>query len=245
MKAQKGFTLVELMVAMLLGLIISGAALQLFLTNQRTFAVQQAQSGLAEDGHMIIRYITADLRNAGAAGADIGTVNPVILDRTDNGTGGGNDTITVTHLSQWDYCQGVDLSAGGTNPEGEWTEITYNVRDETLFCTSDQPVTGTGETAMISGVESFQILYGVDREADEELAITEYITGSALEPEDVIAAIRLGLVLRSDNNNLPVPEGANTFQVLDETHTVSTADKALRRSFDTTVHIRNHHWEDI
>lgn len=246
MKSQKGFTLVELMVAMLLGLIISGAALQLFLTNQRTFALQQAQSELEEDGHMIIRYITADLRNAGMGDGTIGTVSPLDLNSTENGTGGGNDTITIEYLSQWDYCQGADLTSGGSNLEGEWSKITYSVSDETLFCTSVQSASGTGgDTAMLTGVESFQILYGVDREADGELAITEYITGSELESEDVVVAIRLGLVLRSDNDNLPVPAGTNTFQVLDESYTPAAADRALRRAFDTTVHIRNYHWEDI
>ena len=61
---QQGFTLIELMVAMIIGLILTLAALQLFLTNQRTFALQQALAELHEDGQMITRYMTADIRQA-------------------------------------------------------------------------------------------------------------------------------------------------------------------------------------
>jgi type IV pilus assembly protein PilW len=43
-KKQSGFSLVELMVAMLVGLVVTGAALQLLITNNRTFALQQATS---------------------------------------------------------------------------------------------------------------------------------------------------------------------------------------------------------
>ena len=65
MKKSKGFSLVELMVAMLLGLLITGAALQLFLANQQSFALQQTLSRVQEDGQLFVRYLREDLRRAG------------------------------------------------------------------------------------------------------------------------------------------------------------------------------------
>lgn len=43
---QSGFTLVELMISIVLGLLISAIALQLFLTSQRSVTVQQAMMNL-------------------------------------------------------------------------------------------------------------------------------------------------------------------------------------------------------
>ena len=53
MRKDKGFSLVELMVAMLLGLLITGAALQLFLANQQSFALQQTLSRVQENGQLL------------------------------------------------------------------------------------------------------------------------------------------------------------------------------------------------
>src|SRR5690606_26613436 len=77
--SQEGISLIELMIALLLGLVLSLAAVQLLLTNQRTFSLQDAVTSLNEDGQMALRYIAADIRNAGRAGGDIGFTQPVIL----------------------------------------------------------------------------------------------------------------------------------------------------------------------
>ena len=62
---QSGFSLVELMVAMALGLLITGAALSLFSTNQRMFQLQQGESELQEQGYLAMRFIVEDVRMAG------------------------------------------------------------------------------------------------------------------------------------------------------------------------------------
>lgn len=77
---QHGLTLIELMVALLLGLIFSAAAFQLLFANQRTFELQQTIATLQEDGQMALRYITADIRNAGRGTILQGTIQPVILE---------------------------------------------------------------------------------------------------------------------------------------------------------------------
>src|SRR5690606_6991348 len=43
---QRGFTLIELMIALVLGLLVSAIAVQLFLTSQRSVTVQQAMMNL-------------------------------------------------------------------------------------------------------------------------------------------------------------------------------------------------------
>ncbi|WVM89580.1 prepilin-type N-terminal cleavage/methylation domain-containing protein [Halopseudomonas pachastrellae] len=64
--SQQGLTLVELMIALLLGLLLSFAAIQLLVSNQRTFSLQDAVTGVNEDGQTVLRYIAADIRKLGA-----------------------------------------------------------------------------------------------------------------------------------------------------------------------------------
>ncbi|MEC8056441.1 MAG: prepilin-type N-terminal cleavage/methylation domain-containing protein, partial [Pseudomonadota bacterium] len=61
---QKGFTLLELMVALALGLIISAAAIQLFLTSQRSITMQQALSNMQSDSVFGLEALIRDIRLA-------------------------------------------------------------------------------------------------------------------------------------------------------------------------------------
>lgn len=59
---QKGFTLIELMISLTLGLIISAAAILLFLTGQKSLSMQQGTSDLQDNANFGLNYITKDLR---------------------------------------------------------------------------------------------------------------------------------------------------------------------------------------
>lgn len=61
---QKGFTLVELLVSLVLGLIISAAAIQLFYTGQKSAMMQQGGSNLLNSGYFGLDYMVNDIRLA-------------------------------------------------------------------------------------------------------------------------------------------------------------------------------------
>ena len=62
MKIQKGFTLVELMVALALGLVIVAAATLLFLTAIKSNQTQSAMTDLQDNANFGLNYITQDIR---------------------------------------------------------------------------------------------------------------------------------------------------------------------------------------
>lgn len=64
MKAQKGFTLVELLVALVLGLIITATALLLFLTGQKSYSMQQGTADLQDNANFGLSFITQGVRLA-------------------------------------------------------------------------------------------------------------------------------------------------------------------------------------
>lgn len=61
---QKGLSLVELMIAMLLGLIVLLAVTQIFVGNRQTFALTEASSEVQESGRIALQLLSRAVRNA-------------------------------------------------------------------------------------------------------------------------------------------------------------------------------------
>lgn len=227
---QRGFTLVELMVAMLIGLILTLAALQVFLTNQRTFALQQALTELNEDGQLAIRYMVADIRRAGQGDDVLGAVEPVWLEQASDG-GSGNDTLAIQY---W----GLDTCTGEQFVDPTEVQSIYSISN-----TGELQCTSNGETAgLLTGVESFQVLYGIDTADDGELGPIQYVNAGSLDEDSIVVAIRVGLLLSSDSFNQGEATARN-YWVLDQQ--ASTNDALLRRVYSTSVQLRNYDWEAV
>lgn len=68
MQFQKGLSLVELMIAIALGLILMTGVIQIFISSKDTFSTQQATSRVQETGRLAVEFINRDLRMAGFTG---------------------------------------------------------------------------------------------------------------------------------------------------------------------------------
>jgi type IV pilus assembly protein PilW len=66
--AQRGFSLIELLIAMALGLILVLGVTQLFLGSKRSFVLQQQMATLQENARFVLTRISRDLRQAGLFG---------------------------------------------------------------------------------------------------------------------------------------------------------------------------------
>jgi len=74
-----GFTLIELMIAMILGLVIIGGTVSIFIANQQAFRVQDALEETLDSGRMAFEIIARDVRAAGnSACPNSGTVTNVL-----------------------------------------------------------------------------------------------------------------------------------------------------------------------
>ncbi len=65
---QSGLTMVELLVAMVLGLILIGGVVQIYLSNNQTYRVTEASSRIQENARFAFRYLTRQVRMAGFSG---------------------------------------------------------------------------------------------------------------------------------------------------------------------------------
>ena len=66
----EGLTLIELMIAMLLGLLIVGAAIGIFVSNSQAYRSTQNLSRIQETGHIAFEMLAKDIREAGANPCD-------------------------------------------------------------------------------------------------------------------------------------------------------------------------------
>jgi type IV pilus assembly protein PilW len=65
---QSGFTLIEIMVAMLIGVFLIGGTLQIFISTRQTYRMQENLSRLQENGRFAMDFISRDMRMAGFQG---------------------------------------------------------------------------------------------------------------------------------------------------------------------------------
>lgn len=65
---QSGLGLVEIMVAIVVGLIVLDGVLQIYLNSNQTYRMQENQSRIQENGRFALQFMTKDLRAAGYIG---------------------------------------------------------------------------------------------------------------------------------------------------------------------------------
>ncbi|MBU3021859.1 PilW family protein [Aestuariibacter sp. A3R04] len=188
---QRGFSLVELMIALVLGLIISGAVIQTMISARVTNSLNQAVSQVQEAGRFVMLRLSRDIMEAGRFDQIVSNVDatvdhlveaafiqnrPVGLagDYTSNaslgssqGTNGANDDLVINLLGKED-CTGNRF---GYPADTEFHVVNkYYVANNKLYCTGfdgrvlrglRSPVVGSRSVILMDNVESFQVQYGV------------------------------------------------------------------------------------
>lgn len=86
MKISKGFTLLELMIAITLGLLITAASIMLFLSVSRNYSTQKAGSEIEGNGVFGIPHMIRQLR-------EVPSLNGVLLSQSSNQKEGTNFTV--------------------------------------------------------------------------------------------------------------------------------------------------------
>ncbi|MCK5873341.1 MAG: PilW family protein [Alcanivoracaceae bacterium] len=260
MHAQKGFSIVELMIALALGSLITLAAVQLFSTNQRTFQLQQGLTDVQEQGRFALDYISRDLRTMGLRDPDVASADPGLLlaDSTVNGVvvpasqdgggvGAGNDRLTFSfHARAGDTdCEGDIAGAAALVANTYWVA---GPNQDQLFCAgSVDPL--TAGLVLVEGVDSFQVQLGVDTTVDGVPAAGHYRRINEVVATDQIVSVRIGLLVRATQGNLPTSLAPpQDLLVLDRVLTAGDPpleDVTVRRLFTSTVRARNYVWENI
>lgn len=84
--SQKGLSLIELMVAMLIGLILIAGIGNIFIDSKRTYSFQQGLARIQENGRMALEFLGRDIRMAGYMGCASGEYSSVTNTLKDSAT---------------------------------------------------------------------------------------------------------------------------------------------------------------
>jgi type IV pilus assembly protein PilW len=129
---QIGFTLIELMISLALGLIVVAAAILLFLTGQKSVAMQKGVAELQDNANFGLNYITKDIRLT-----NLNVKNAMINDQTPFG-GVVLTASTTDQKSNIFLTESLDVSL--ISNSGLTTNVTKSIGSTTAVDSSDQLV---------------------------------------------------------------------------------------------------------
>ena len=218
---QRGFSMVEILVALLLSLILTTGIIQLFIGSKQTYRFHDALSRLQENGRFAIESMAADIRMAGYPN------NPSTAVETNGTDGNGNDDITVRWSDNGAQTRVYSIGPG-TGPAPACPAAANSLRLNR---------NNGGNQELIEGVQAMQILYGV---CTNGVVNPPYVNAAGVGAANWanVCSVRIHLLLVSMENNV-VTQPQTVFFPADTVNTIVPADRCLRQAFSTTVAIRN------
>jgi type IV pilus assembly protein PilW len=255
----RGFSVIELLVAMTIGLILTVIIAQLFVSTRQTYTAQEEQARMQESGRFALEMLARELRQAGYKQAESTgsfTVAAPPLSVT-NGSGtnesdeftvrffGSDGTVAGTSDGTVTDCRGTGATRNTVSADRFY--IAANAAGQpALFCDS----AGT-QTELVTDVESLQVLLGEDIDGDKNA--DRYVRpGTAGMNMDNVVAVRVSLLMRTasggatevdtktyrhfgtDYDAAAMGDAGAAF-----TPPTATPDRRIRRIYQATVTLRN------
>jgi len=114
---QHGVTLIELMVALVIGLILTAGAVQIFLGSKETYRTSEALSRVQENGRMALQLLGQDIRQADYKGCqdNLTDVNNQLNDDSSDYQPLANGGVDVSDDGGPNNSDGFTLRSAGTN----------------------------------------------------------------------------------------------------------------------------------
>jgi type IV pilus assembly protein PilW len=217
-----GFGLIEVMIALVLGLVLVLGITQIFASSRQTAAVQDASATLQEDARYVLTRMTQELRMAGMFGclslasASVSGV-PAAFDDPIQWTNGtstlriitSNATQAVGPTSNADWTLVTDCRTSGAVTAGVATpgngEIALPIRQIEYQLDAAENVlqvrsSGAGSfEPLIGNVQSFDIQFGVAANAGDPYVSGNYVAPGSVANPALIRSVRIALVLEDEN----------------------------------------------
>jgi type IV pilus assembly protein PilW len=213
LKTQRGFTLLEIMIAMSIGLFLLGALMTIVQTNKAVF-INQSQLAQLQDSERMAMTLMADvIQRAGyfpdptvnTAGGTLIASAPFANGQTITGAAG--DSVSVRYMTAGGdgilNCSGLSNPVGGANIlYVNQFAVVAGVPSGQLVCTMN----GTPYT-LVNGVTNLSVLYGVKTNlAAAGNNVDTYLRASQMTPTNWNNVITV-MVTLTFNNPLFVAAG--------------------------------------
>lgn len=201
----RGFTLIELMIALLLGLIVIGAIGAVFLSSSRTYRTTESLSRLQENARFAVQFISREVQLAGyadafqrgivgdgliyPADAVFSSVGQVIVgNRVNTSTLAGTDSIEIRYggsdIAPLRDCLGNQLATSAFV-----TVRLYVNTNNQLSCS----VNGANAESLVDGIADMTIEYGVNS-ANEFMSASGLVAAGASWVDVVSVKVTLAVL---------------------------------------------------
>lgn len=211
-KESRGFGLIEVMVALVLGLLVVLGVTQIFVSAKQTYQVQDSSAKLQEDARFLLTRLTQDIRMAGMFGClslSSGSVSGTVPSGFSQPIDWDDSTKTLTlytsvvggAAADWKIvtdCSGsaeikqgteaVTLAGGQILLPIRKIEYVYDSNSKVLYI-----VAGGVKQPLISGVDAFNVSFGLAADAASDYASGSYVTTVA--NSSLIRSVRLQVTL--------------------------------------------------
>ncbi|MGI0117280.1 PilW family protein [Zooshikella sp. RANM57] len=252
LKKQSGLSLIELMIALVLGLLLLAGVLQVFLGSSQTYRLTGDLARAQENGRFALDMLTRDIRMAGYRHPDKGELIDFFMVGADcpntdacttnvSGTAGSDIIAVQLDPEENTDCLGSSVGADDIviNVYSIGTQTVSGVNISSLFCrgwnvTTDAWTT-TSAQPLVDGIENMQVLYGI---APNEKFITRYVTADNVPDWNKIRAVRIGLLVSAGNVTGAAENRTREYIILDS-GSLSFTDRQARYVYTTTVNLNN------
>ncbi|MBK5964019.1 hypothetical protein CCR95_07940 [Thiocystis minor] len=232
-----GFTLVELMVAMTVGLFISAGVISLFIGTKQSYRANEGMARSQENGRFAIDHLSRDLRQAGYP-KFVGAIFNWPPSDYIQGWEGASTAPAAANLP--DYTPNTDLFRINYYDAELDTVVRhiYYIRPGASGAPAlwqQRIVSGTTTNEeLLEGIDNMQLSYGLDTNDNGQL--DSYVDASTAIWNQVVA-VRIDLLLGSSENN--VVDAPMSLPFNGATFTAATDDRRLYQVFSTTITLRN------
>lgn len=255
MKHQHGYSLVEAMLVLFIGLVVIASFMQLMVGASFQTKFQENMALAQENGRYSLYYLSKKIRMAGYSSTANG-VKPIPFFRTNCSTLGRDSLCTLDGGSlnsdqiaiQYQPLNGKDC-ANNNVPADKFTVDVYwqgpdNISGrgvDAILCRGFDPVTnrprGT-EKALIHGVEMLQVLYGIDEHGGIG-SLDRYHNANSVTNWREVRSVQIGVIVNSGIKDIRgFDKRTRNFEVLD-TKNITYTDDIPRYVYTTTIKLNN------
>lgn len=257
---QRGFSLVELMIAMTIALIATLAATQIYASTRQTYRLQSMQNRLSDDGRFALSMLRRVFLQAGfqpnpASTRDNAFGNTKFLTPT------SANSVTIRFISDGRNFIGCDGAVIANETNIQALTIGRTQGTNTLSCSSTgaaNAVDWIAPEGKSSELVDLKFEYGTDTAPDTPVAYgcganavnqsgnkvrdcvaDQYTQDMATNNPDNIVAVKVCLVLRTEEIDLSINRSDNYRNCSDAGIDGPKQDRRLYRTFRSTILLRN------
>lgn len=230
---QAGLTLIELMIALVIGLFIVAGVAQIYLSGRAAANLQDRISNLQSNGRFAQFFLLRSLQKAGYQTVESGeTCSAPIINAVD-GASGVSDTFTVCYEGGAGVsdCLGVGVASGVVANDRFEVQKDAQTGTSRLRCQPSRVPAASAVVPtqpLIDGIESMQVQYGIDRGTDSFDASGNYVFDTTkfdgladvyLKASDIsspddwkrVASVRIAVLASTNSNDASVGGGGRVY----------------------------------